>query len=504
VAKLRYFGIWCANHFTHNSMKSMPCQPVYRDRSVARKSLSTMLSIACSSTLGAIGLCLIGFVTLPIGSAIAEPLSLPSTEQQRPLHQKLMGTWDIIIPAEAPIDKSESGQIIFQSSTELTVATYRAKKLTSVEKSKYQIVSIRNINSSQLITLKITNLTSRGESSTMVLLQFQGDRQLKIENINRLPNTQKFTTAAILGQKISDSTNIPVLNETEDNGVPESSPAAVSSTEQEAIVHRKLAGTWIRYPMKDESTKDVQDRVVFRSEKEIENLNYRLGKLSSTNKMSYQIVAIYYSPSSSQLITIKFIDPSSQGKKDDPILVLVEFKNDRQLKIGLANKNSTSPSFGTDAILVDKISDSTNTPDRIPFKASLKSAENEALSNVSTVLRAQLVYKVEKGQYATNIGRLEIGSDLFDRSDRNQFYSYRTTKIGNDRATVVAIPKNKKLRGYIALTYAYRNAGVGIVYETTICESDRPGRTNLGNPIVVVKGSQRAIQCPRGSHKVTN
>jgi hypothetical protein len=405
-------------------MKSMPCQPVNNDRSVARKSLSAKLSIACGSKLGAIGLCLIGFVAFPIGSAIAEPSARPSTEQQHPVHQKSMGTWDLVIPAEASIDKSASGQMIFQSST-----------------------------------------------------------------------------GTVLSHKVSDSSNISVLNETKNVAISESSPAPVPSAEQQAAIHRKLAGTWIRSPIKDEATKDEQERVVFRSEKEIESLKYRFGKLTSKYKITYQIVTIHRT-SSSQFITIKFIDPSSPGTKDDANLVMLEFKNDRQLKIGLAKKNTTSPTFEADAILVDKISDSTDAPDRIPFKASLKSTENEALSNVSTVLRAQLAYRTEKGQYATSIDRLKLGSDQFDRSDRNQLYSYRTTKIGNDRATVMATPKNKKLRGYVALTYAYRDARVGMVYQNTICVSDRPGRTNLGNPIVVAKGTQRSIQCPRGSHKL--
>ncbi len=484
-------------------MKSSPCQPVDRDRSVARKSLFTLLLIAYASTLGIIGTCLIGFGALPIGSAIAEPAALPSTEQQRPIHQKLMGTWDLTFPAEASLDKSESGQMIFQSATELTGAIYRSKKLVAVKTSKYQIVSIRNINSAQLITLKITSSTSRGESSTMVLLQFQGDRQLKIENIDQRSNVQEFTKSVILGQKTSNSTSVPVLNEAENVAVPENSPAAGPSPEQASIIHRRLTGTWIRFPMKDELTKNTQERVVFRPEKEIESVTYRKGKRLSRTKSTYRIVAIHRT-SSSQLITVELADPSLPGKKDDLTLVLVEFKNDRQFKIGLANKNSANPSFGTDAILVDKISDSTDVPDRIPFEASLKSAENQALSNVSTVLRAQLVYKVEKGQYATTIDQLEIGNDLFDRSDRNQLYSYRTAKIGTDRATVVAIPSNNQLRGYAGLTYAYRNARGSTISQTTICESDRPGRKKLGNPIVVVKSSQRAIQCPRGSHQVKN
>jgi hypothetical protein len=476
-------------------MKPMPCQLI-----VARKSLSALLSIACGST---IGLCLIGWTALPIGSAVAKSAARPSIEQQRSIHQKLMGTWEVIIPAATSIYDSESKQIIFQSATEATTASYRSKQLVSVETFKYQIVSIRNINSSQLITLKITNLTDSSESHAKILLELQGDRQLKIENINRRPNTQEFTKAAIPYQKISSSTNIPVLNEIKDDGVPEIPRVKESSPEQEAIIHRKLAGTWVRYPMKEEPAKDLQERVVFRSGKEVESLKYQSGKLLSTNKMSYQIVAIHRT-SPSQLITIKIIDSSSPSRKDDSILALVEFRNDRQLKMGLANKDTTNSSFGNDAILVDKVSDSTDAPARIPFKANIKSLESEALSNVSTILRAQTVSKAEKGQYAATIDQLEIGSDLFDPNDLNQSYSYRTTKIGNDRATVAAIPKNKKLRSYIALTYTYQNTGVGTAYETTICESDRPGRTNLGNPIVVIKGSQRAIKCPRGSHRVTN
>jgi hypothetical protein len=477
-------------------MKPMPCQLI-----VARKSLSALLSIACGST---IGLCLIGWTALPIGSAVAKSAARPSIEQQRSIHQKLMGTWEVIIPAATSIYDSESKQIIFQSATEATTASYRSKQLVSVETFKYQIVSIRNINSSQLITLKITSLTDSSESHTKILLQLQGDRQLKIENINRRPNTQEFTKAAIPYQKISSSTNIPVLNEIKDDGVPEI-PRRVkeSNPEQEAIIHRKLTGTWIQSPIKEESAKDIQERVVFRSGKEVESLKYRFGKLSSTNKMSYQIVAVHRT-GPSQLITIKIIDSSSTGEKNDPILVLMEFKNDRQLKVGLANKDSTNSSFDSDAMLIDKVSDSTDAPDRIPFKVSLTSIENEALSNVSTIIRAQLAYKAEKGQYAASINQLQIERDLFDQNDLSQPYNYRTTKIGKDRATVVAIPKNKALRSYVALTYTYQNASANTIYETTICKSNRSGRTNLGNPIIVVKGSQRNIQCPRGSQRVAN
>jgi hypothetical protein len=473
-------------------MKSSPCQPV------ARKSFSTLLSIAYASTIG-----LVGFGALPIDLAIAEPSALPSTEQQRPIHQKLRGTWELMSPAIS-IDKSESGKMIFQSATELTEVNYRSKNLIDVVKAKYQILSIRNVNSSQLITLKITSLESSDESSKIFLLQFQGDRQLKIENIDQRHNAQEFAKAIILGQKIGNGINVPVLNEAESVAIPESTPDSVPSPEQAAIIHRRLAGTWIRPLMKDEyeSNNGIQYGLIFRPEKEIEGVIYRKGKLLSRKKSTYRIVAIHRT-GPSQLITIEYTEPSSQGKKDDLTLMLVEFKNDRQLKVGLAKKNSTIPSFGTDATHVDKINDSTDAPDRIPFKASLVVAENEALKNVSIILRAQSIYKEKKGQYAANIDQLEIDSDLFDQKDSNQLYSYRTTKIGTDRVTVMAIPKNKQLRGYIGLNYPFRFDGVGIVDLPTLCKSDRPSRKKLDNPIMVVKGFNRfVIQCPRGSHRV--
>jgi hypothetical protein len=176
-----------------------------------RSSLLVILSIALSSLLPPQR----SFAAPPAISqhrrdAASSPSTKPSTEQQQGIRQRLMGTWKMTAPKNATVQESETMWIVFRPNGQDSESVfYVAEKLTHRQKFTYQVVSLHNVGSAQLIKLKVVQPDQR---EFFGIIEFHSDRQFKLESFPTSSDTLKFTESMIVMTKASAGTNVPAPN----------------------------------------------------------------------------------------------------------------------------------------------------------------------------------------------------------------------------------------------------------------------------------------------------
>jgi Type IV pilin-like G and H, putative len=133
----------------------------------------------------------------------------PTSQQQAQIHKKLQGTWKSS-SLKAP---QNSTRIIFLSPQQSESFSYQFGKLSFRYKMKHQIMSVRNVNSSQLITIKFIDVSSSSQRNEPieVILEFQGDRQFKMDLMDNYNKNQGFSPDTIVINKISNNTSTTVI-----------------------------------------------------------------------------------------------------------------------------------------------------------------------------------------------------------------------------------------------------------------------------------------------------
>jgi hypothetical protein len=207
--------------FVTMSMESYPSELAKGDRSHARKPLAALLSIGlCVSSLMSF-VCILLLAKQASAAVTGENNSTalskviataPTPQQQAQIYKKLQGTWSV-----ADLQDEESsrqvGRTIFLSPQQAERFSYEFGKLSSRAKVRYQITAIRNVNSSQLITIKSVEIPPSGQRTQLseVILEFQGDRQFKVDSINNYNKNKSFSSDASLFTKISNKTSTTAM-----------------------------------------------------------------------------------------------------------------------------------------------------------------------------------------------------------------------------------------------------------------------------------------------------
>jgi hypothetical protein len=265
---------------------------------------------------------------------------------------------------------------------------------------------------------------------------------------------------------------------------------ATPTPEQIAQINRKLQGVW-NFTNGEDDSSSFGVLVSIGPNQEGELFLYHYGRRyqdkkdaqSESLKIKYQIVGIR-DVNNLQLVTYE-ISLISKGETSKPEPLVMAFDNDRALNYYSYNGEAyDKKDLMKSSRIFQKISDSTDPPNRIAFKANSNSlAEGEAANNVLIGIDQE---------YASGYSPLENPQEL---SVGNEFYSYQVTNI--DKGTVVkAIPKIKALKGYVGMVYRRKGEAVA----TGVCESIQPRMRALANPTVKIKKSGAAvIQCPKGS-----
>jgi hypothetical protein len=429
----------------------------------------------CLTALGVVSL--VACTTLPL---LAEPVLVPvSTEQQSTIHRKLTGTWEVTSSLNG-----QTGTMVFRSGQEVEFATYQSGKLGAFEKAQYQIISSQNVGSSQLIILSFKTRSPLGESQSPVLLEFQGDRQFKLERLDKISANPKFTAAVATARKLSDRTDSTVS--VVDNGI-------IATPEQQAQIEQKLRGTWDWRGSQGIINNSLVVRMIFSSPQKTEGGYYAFGRLSSHWKLKYQILGTR-NVNSAELIIVEISIQADTNQRVKPFQIGLKFVSDRQIKLySLEQYSTTQESASQFSPVFDKISDNTDIVDRIPFKATSNDiAQEEAVHSLRLALVRQEEYRRQNSKYASDFSALKSLEDL---RDGNEFYSYRMTTLDAKRVAIAAIPKNKKLYSYSAMLYSQD----GKSFDVKICRSNQPRTTALSNPTVRIKRMEVIIQCPRGS-----
>ena len=464
--------------------------------------LQPLMGLLGKSMTLAIGLTINGLTISPANSAIAAPLnSAVSKDQQNPIHQQLNGTWEISEPSKTSADQAKLTQLIFRSAGEVEFIIYKSGKLVAVERGEYKITSLKIIDSSPVVRIDISKPAAvNGVNKYSMLLKLQRDGRFIIETIDKTNRDSDFLVAGLLGEKIKSSVESPIPL----TGI-------VPAPEQQAQFSQKLSGTWkIKYSENMERI-EFAERATFRPQQRIEGLSYRYGRLFSDNSFKYKIIEVR-NVNGVQLFLIKVAEdgPKKQSNEEVTYSIIVAFSGDRQIKMGIADNNLLNLGFNNDfSVLVDKISDSTEIPAKIPFKASNNSmAQREARYVLDLTSTAQELYRVKEQRYATSFSQLQNTdssryfsqlTNVEDFTKDNPLYSYRLTNIDPNRSTIAAIPKTKGLSGFISLIYYSPDSKST---DLTICESIKPRMTTLANPTVQVKKSGAVISCPRGSRSI--
>jgi hypothetical protein len=178
---------------------------------------------------------------------------------------------------------------------------------------------------------------------------------------------------------------------------------------------------------------------------------------------------------------------------------IYEFMPDGQLRIQFGYSNSRPVTFGNDAIILKKISDSATLPSNISvFKLSKKEAErqanlarqSEAKMLVGSILRTQQAYFLERAQFSAKLEELNLGA----LPEKN--YSYRIEVIDPKKIVQNTATATKDgLISYTGLVYTdITDSSETPLTSVLLCQSNQPTRDAPGKP--QIEGN--TVSCPVG------
>jgi hypothetical protein len=159
-------------------------------------------------------------------SPVPTPIGTPPTpEQIAQIDRKLLGTWSVVnlnCHDKGPDENAMFvSRLAFRANQEIETGIYWFGRLSKSSKSKinYRIISIRNVESLQLIELKFSKIvmseiseddamTPESLGGLTYVISFQGDRQLNLHSVNGEYVHQDLMQSIPLLRKASDTTDI--------------------------------------------------------------------------------------------------------------------------------------------------------------------------------------------------------------------------------------------------------------------------------------------------------
>ena len=120
-----------------------------------------------------------------------------------------------------------------------------------------------------------------------------------------------------------------------------------------------------------------------------------------------------------------------------------------------------------------------------------KTSENQAKTAVNSLIRAQMAFFVEQGEFADNIGDLGLGFDPNAGS-----YQYRVDYIDGGEVHVVGVAQQPDLHSFVASAFVV-DAGGGDTIVTVTCVTNAPSQTPPDLPPIPANASE--IACAPGS-----
>jgi hypothetical protein len=161
------------------------------------------------------------------------------------------------------------------------------------------------------------------------------------------------------------------------------------------------------------------------------------------------------------------------------VSTIFEFTNDNKLRIeankGMAPGNTRPKTFSSEAIVFQKVSDSTSLPPNIRVE---NDENSEARENMRSIAKAQTVYQAENERFADNFNLLAL-DDL--RSANNEVetenYFYKIVVSEKNKTMTTAAAKTDDLKSYVGINYRYQNSQGQAVISWVVCESKEPNTT---------------------------
>lgn len=201
------------------------------------------------------------------------------------------------------------------------------------------------------------------------------------------------------------------------------------------------------------------------------------------------------------------LDFFATSNPQDKALTILEIDENGKLKIqleGIEPNQERPATFANNATLFQKVSNSTSLPQKVVKIENLadtatRTKEVEAKSNIASINRSQMAYRVEKNKFANTFDDLAIGSLSGKNTAQSPNYTYKV--FGRkQRSYITAAAKVKGLKSYVGATFLYRNADKQSVMSSIICETEKATKIPPKFPKFV--GGEKPLKCPSGSQAV--
>lgn len=105
--------------------------------------------------------------------------------------------------------------------------------------------------------------------------------------------------------------------------------------------------------------------------------------------------------------------------------------------------------------------------------------QSEAQQQISSVNKAQLVYRSERNEFSDSFDELALGTLSGNNVANTPNYSYQIV-AGVTTAAIGATAKDTSLRGYYGAALQYLNTANQVALKSIVCEANSPGTTAPG------------------------
>jgi uncharacterized protein (TIGR03067 family) len=224
---------------------------------------------------------------------------------------------------------------------------------------------------------------------------------------------------------------------------------------QSPSVEQKILGTW------QATVEGVRGTVVFAPDGQL----FTLGRDSTAFAMKYQL--------NTQTKPMQ-LDLNDGREKMQAIF---EFTGDNKLRIeveGVGTGNTRPKSFSSEAIVFEKVSDSTSLPPNTRVQTFEDIYPDESSkNNIIAINKAQTIYRAKNSTF----GGLSIINNPKDASGIDNNYSYKLVVVETEKTMAIGIPKKDGLKSYIGIVYRYKNSQGQSIMSSVACESKEPTKT---------------------------